>query len=235
MPAPIVPMPTTPTFVNSRPMAGSLPGAGAERAPGCVAACVTRADRVDRGTRGRFVRCGRPLTEGEPRRAQRAVDAGRRRPPGGRHGPRAPRRRAGHHQLAAPADRGRPGPRGPPGAAVPAARRGHERRGLRRCLGDLPAAACPSRPGPPERPRGAAALPARGPPPDPAAGRRGHGRGGYRAADRLTFGAVRLVIATCTVDYVGRLTAHLPRGTRLILVKADGSVSVHADDRAYKP
>jgi hypothetical protein len=46
---------------------------------------------------------------------------------------------------------------------------------------------------------------------------------------------VRLVIARCTVDYVGRLTAHLPSATRLILVKADGSVSVHADDRAYKP
>jgi RecB family endonuclease NucS len=46
---------------------------------------------------------------------------------------------------------------------------------------------------------------------------------------------VRLVIARCTVDYVGRLTAHLPSAPRLILVKADGSVSVHADDRAYKP
>jgi RecB family endonuclease NucS len=46
---------------------------------------------------------------------------------------------------------------------------------------------------------------------------------------------VRLVIATCSVDYVGRLTAHLPSATRLLLVKADGSVSVHADDRAYKP
>ena len=46
---------------------------------------------------------------------------------------------------------------------------------------------------------------------------------------------MRLVIATCTVDYVGRLTAHLPSATRLILVKADGSVAVHADDRAYKP
>jgi RecB family endonuclease NucS len=44
-----------------------------------------------------------------------------------------------------------------------------------------------------------------------------------------------LVIARCQVDYVGRLTAHLPMATRLILVKADGSVSVHADDRAYKP
>jgi RecB family endonuclease NucS len=46
---------------------------------------------------------------------------------------------------------------------------------------------------------------------------------------------VRLVIAQCTVDYLGRLTAHLPSARRLLLVKADGSVSVHADDRAYKP
>jgi RecB family endonuclease NucS len=46
---------------------------------------------------------------------------------------------------------------------------------------------------------------------------------------------VRLVIARCTVDYAGRLTAHLPSALRLLLVKADGSVSVHADDRAYKP
>ncbi len=46
---------------------------------------------------------------------------------------------------------------------------------------------------------------------------------------------MRLVIARCSVDYVGRLTAHLPTAVRLILVKADGSVSIHADDRAYKP
>jgi RecB family endonuclease NucS len=46
---------------------------------------------------------------------------------------------------------------------------------------------------------------------------------------------VRLVVARCSVDYVGRLTAHLPMATRLLLIKADGSVSVHADDRAYKP
>jgi RecB family endonuclease NucS len=46
---------------------------------------------------------------------------------------------------------------------------------------------------------------------------------------------VRLVIARCQVDYLGRLTAHLPMAPRLLLVKADGSVSVHADDRAYKP
>lgn len=46
---------------------------------------------------------------------------------------------------------------------------------------------------------------------------------------------MRLVIARCTVDYVGRLTAHLPEAPRLLMVKADGSVSIHADDRAYKP
>ncbi len=43
------------------------------------------------------------------------------------------------------------------------------------------------------------------------------------------------MIAQCTVDYVGRLTAHLPSARRLLLIKADGSVSIHADDRAYKP
>ncbi|PAT11424.1 endonuclease [Corynebacterium hadale] len=46
---------------------------------------------------------------------------------------------------------------------------------------------------------------------------------------------MRLVIARCSVDYVGRLSAHLPSALRLILLKSDGSVSVHADDRAYKP
>jgi RecB family endonuclease NucS len=46
---------------------------------------------------------------------------------------------------------------------------------------------------------------------------------------------VRLVIARCSVDYAGRLTAHLPMATRLLLVKADGSVSIHADGGAYKP
>ena len=46
---------------------------------------------------------------------------------------------------------------------------------------------------------------------------------------------MRLVVARCSVDYIGRLTAHLPSAVRLLLVKADGSVSVHADDRAYKP
>ena len=46
---------------------------------------------------------------------------------------------------------------------------------------------------------------------------------------------MRLVLARCTVDYAGRLTAHLPSATRLIMVKADGCVAVHADGGAYKP
>lgn len=46
---------------------------------------------------------------------------------------------------------------------------------------------------------------------------------------------MRLVIARCSVDYAGRLTAHLPLATRLLLVKADGSVLVHSDGGSYKP
>jgi endonuclease len=46
---------------------------------------------------------------------------------------------------------------------------------------------------------------------------------------------VRLVIARCSVDYAGRLSAHLPLATRLIMIKADGSVSVHSDAGSYKP
>jgi RecB family endonuclease NucS len=46
---------------------------------------------------------------------------------------------------------------------------------------------------------------------------------------------MRLVIARCSVDYVGRLTAHLAMATRLLLVKADGSVLVHSDGGSYKP
>jgi endonuclease len=46
---------------------------------------------------------------------------------------------------------------------------------------------------------------------------------------------VRLVIARCSVDYAGRLSAHLPEAVRLIMVKADGCVSIHADGGAYKP
>ncbi|GGL03927.1 endonuclease NucS [Salinibacterium xinjiangense] len=46
---------------------------------------------------------------------------------------------------------------------------------------------------------------------------------------------MRLVIARCSVDYAGRLSAHLPLATRLLLVKSDGSVLVHSDSLSYKP
>jgi endonuclease len=46
---------------------------------------------------------------------------------------------------------------------------------------------------------------------------------------------VRLVIARCSVDYSGRLSAHLPLATRLLMIKADGSVLVHSDGGSYKP
>jgi RecB family endonuclease NucS len=46
---------------------------------------------------------------------------------------------------------------------------------------------------------------------------------------------VRLVIARCSVDYQGRLSAHLPMATRLLMVKADGCVAIHSDGGAYKP
>lgn len=46
---------------------------------------------------------------------------------------------------------------------------------------------------------------------------------------------MRLVVARCSVDYEGRLTAHLPMATRLIMVKQDGCIAIHADGGAYKP
>lgn len=46
---------------------------------------------------------------------------------------------------------------------------------------------------------------------------------------------MRLVVARCSVDYIGRLTAHLPLATRLLMVKADNSVLVHSDGGSYKP
>jgi RecB family endonuclease NucS len=46
---------------------------------------------------------------------------------------------------------------------------------------------------------------------------------------------MRLVIARCSVDYAGRLTAHLPLATRLLMLKGDGSVLVHSDSGSYKP
>jgi RecB family endonuclease NucS len=46
---------------------------------------------------------------------------------------------------------------------------------------------------------------------------------------------MRMVIARCSVDYTGRLSTHLPSAVRLLIVKADGSVLVHADGGGYKP
>ena len=46
---------------------------------------------------------------------------------------------------------------------------------------------------------------------------------------------MRLVVARCQVDYAGRLTAHLPMATRVLMVKADGSVLIHSDGGSYKP
>jgi endonuclease len=52
-------------------------------------------------------------------------------------------------------------------------------------------------------------------------------------AGRVT--GVRLVVARCSVDYVGRLTAHLPSAVRVLMVKSDNSVLVHSDGGSYKP
>jgi RecB family endonuclease NucS len=46
---------------------------------------------------------------------------------------------------------------------------------------------------------------------------------------------MRVVIARCTVVYSGRLDAYLPEAVRMIMVKADGSVLIHADGGSYKP
>ena len=46
---------------------------------------------------------------------------------------------------------------------------------------------------------------------------------------------MRLIVARCEVTYTGRLYAYLPESTRLLMVKADGSVLVHADAGGYKP
>jgi RecB family endonuclease NucS len=57
----------------------------------------------------------------------------------------------------------------------------------------------------------------------------------FPARGSATVADVRLVLARCSVDYVGRLTAHLPPAVRLLMVKADGSVLVHSDTGGYKP
>ena len=46
---------------------------------------------------------------------------------------------------------------------------------------------------------------------------------------------VRIVVARCQVDYAGRLTAHLPLATRVLMLKSDGSVLIHSDGGSYKP
>ena len=46
---------------------------------------------------------------------------------------------------------------------------------------------------------------------------------------------MRIVVASCSVEYAGRLSAALPEAVRLLVVKADGSVLVHADSGGYKP
>lgn len=46
---------------------------------------------------------------------------------------------------------------------------------------------------------------------------------------------MRIVVADCSVDYTGRLSAHLPRAKRVLMLKADGSVLVHSDGGSYKP
>ena len=69
----------------------------------------------------------------------------------------------------------------------------------------------------------------------------GHGSAAPRLPGRemrpppLQLAPVRMVIARCSVNYAGRLSAHLALATRLIMVKADGSVLVHSDGGSYKP
>ena len=46
---------------------------------------------------------------------------------------------------------------------------------------------------------------------------------------------MRLIVARCEVSYTGRLAAYLPESTRLLMLKSDGSVLVHADAGGYKP
>ena len=46
---------------------------------------------------------------------------------------------------------------------------------------------------------------------------------------------MRLLVARCSVSYEGRLGARLAPGIRLVLLKADGSIAIHSDAKAYKP
>ena len=46
---------------------------------------------------------------------------------------------------------------------------------------------------------------------------------------------MRLLVARCSVTYEGRLGARLAPAIRLVLCKADGSIAIHSDAKAYKP
>src|SRR4051812_18466568 len=50
-----------------------------------------------------------------------------------------------------------------------------------------------------------------------------------------TLRVVRLIVCRCEVSYTGRLSAFLPESTRLLMLKEDGSVLIHADAGGYKP
>ena len=63
----------------------------------------------------------------------------------------------------------------------------------------------------------------------------GHVRSVRASTDACYDGAVRMVVARCTVEYAGRLGARLGEATRLVILKADGSIAVHCDAKAYKP
>src|SRR3954469_13501594 len=58
---------------------------------------------------------------------------------------------------------------------------------------------------------------------------------GGRPAPAIGSPAMRLIVARCSVEYSGRLSARLPEAVRLLMFKADGSVLVHADGGGYKP
>ncbi len=55
------------------------------------------------------------------------------------------------------------------------------------------------------------------------------------SATAVSFAGVRLIVARCSVEYSGRLSARLPEALRLLMIKSDGSVLVHADCGGYKP
>jgi RecB family endonuclease NucS len=61
-------------------------------------------------------------------------------------------------------------------------------------------------------------------------------RPGWPSAERPSLAAVRLIVARCSVDYAGRLSTHLPEAVRLLMIKADGGVSIwHDGGSSVKP